>query len=239
MATAPVKSQPLHNFNFPFLKWGNHSTSTDQRSSPELESELEPRNTRVGSRSARDQRFSFPSKQIRKQRKLNLKLEEKFFDLEKETVLLTQSEKSAVDGEKGDNEAGEEELEHEGEDSGKRQWNLRPRKAESVATVAIEKQVEIAAVAAAPKSMRLRGIAENGLGFGEKRDKKEKSKLWISLSREEIEEDIYSMTESRASRRPRKRPKIVQKQLDSIFPGLWLVGTSADSYRIDDSPVKK
>lgn len=58
-----------------------------------------------------------------------------------------------------------------------------------------------------PKSVRLRGFAEEG-------ERKEKRKFWISLSKEEIEEDIFVMTGSRPARRPRKRPKNEQKQLD-------------------------
>ncbi|OMO59609.1 hypothetical protein CCACVL1_24731 [Corchorus capsularis] len=87
---------------------------------------------------------------------------------------------------------------------------------------------------AAPKSMRLRGLAENG-AVGEK---KEKRKFWIALSKDEIEEDIFVMTGSRPARRPKKRPKNVQKLLDGVFPGLWLVGASADAYRVADAPVK-
>ncbi|KAH1266047.1 hypothetical protein GmHk_01G001633 [Glycine max] len=45
--------------------------------------------------------------------------------------------------------------------------------------------------------------------------KKEKRKFWIALSREEIEEDIFS-----------------------VFPGLWLVGITADDYRVADTPAK-
>lgn len=73
-----------------------------------------------------------------------------------------------------------------------------------------------------PKSMRLRGLDYQGGG-----DKR----FWIALSKDEIEEDIYAFTASKPSRRPQKRPKNVQKQLDNMFPGLRLVGFSADTYR--------
>lgn len=86
----------------------------------------------------------------------------------------------------------------------------------------------------APKSLRLRGFAETQCT-----EKKEKRKFWIALSREEIEEDIFVMTGSRPARRPRKRPKNVQKQMDSVFPGLWLVGITADAYRVADTPTKR
>ncbi|CAM8886511.1 unnamed protein product [Rhodiola kirilowii] len=68
---------------------------------------------------------------------------------------------------------------------------------------------------------------------------KEKAKLWISLSKEEIEEDIFILTGSRPARRPKRRPKTVQKQLDMVFPGLTLLGTTADTFKIPDSPPKK
>ncbi|KAJ0937600.1 hypothetical protein HanRHA438_Chr03g0143881 [Helianthus annuus] len=54
--------------------------------------------------------------------------------------------------------------------------------------------------------------------------KKKNRRLWISLSKDEIEEDIYAFTGSRPCRRPKKRSKVEQKQLDNVFPGLYLVG---------------
>lgn len=41
-----------------------------------------------------------------------------------------------------------------------------------------------------------------------------KQKFSISLSREEIEEDIFALTGAKPSRRPKKRSRAVQKQLD-------------------------
>uniref|UniRef100_A0ACD5T7N6 Uncharacterized protein n=1 Tax=Avena sativa TaxID=4498 RepID=A0ACD5T7N6_AVESA len=56
----------------------------------------------------------------------------------------------------------------------------------------------------------------------------------VALSPEEIEEDIYSLTGGRPRRRPRKRPRAVQRQLDSLFPGLWLTEITADDYKVPD-----
>ncbi|XVE57607.1 hypothetical protein DITRI_Ditri04bG0104000 [Diplodiscus trichospermus] len=224
MATAPVKSQPLHNFNFPFLKWGTHgggsssTATTDHLRCPESDSDHDRlRPTRVGSRSTRIHRLSFPPppKPIRQSHREGEKQQEE----EEESLKLQK------------NEAEEEE-----EETVQRPWNLRPRKvvletSAAVVTSMVEKMSETAP----PKSMRLRGLAENG-GVAEK---KEKRKFWIALSRDEIEEDIFVMTGSRPSRRPKKRSKNIQKQLDNVFPGLWLVGTTADAYRVADAPVKK
>ncbi|RZS04883.1 hypothetical protein BHM03_00035428 [Ensete ventricosum] len=55
----------------------------------------------------------------------------------------------------------------------------------------------------------------------------ERPKFSISLTREEIEEDIYAVTGCRARSRPRKRARVVQKQLDvSFFPHLHFTSTS-------------
>ncbi|KAH0449733.1 hypothetical protein IEQ34_020425 [Dendrobium chrysotoxum] len=54
----------------------------------------------------------------------------------------------------------------------------------------------------------------------------------VSLSREEIEEDFYAFKGTKPSRRPKKRAKIVQKQLDALFPGLWLSEVTTDDYKI-------
>ncbi|KAK2981618.1 hypothetical protein RJ640_012900 [Escallonia rubra] len=106
--------------------------------------------------------------------------------------------------------------------------NLRPKKV--VAKVGGSFEIYGAAAAvrkkeSVAKSRRLRGEGE------------EKTKFWISLSREEIEEDVYALTGSKPGRRPRKRPKNVQKLLDNVFPGLYLGGLTADSYRYIDALV--
>ncbi|XP_075477126.1 uncharacterized protein LOC142518268 [Primulina tabacum] len=126
-------------------------------------------------------------------------------------------------------------------------WNLRPRKG-VVKAVPFQKK-EICArnfgnfgdlrnegVGNGVNLQRVRGLMDGGQQAGGGLERKEKTmKLWISLSREEIEEDVYALTGSRPARRPRKWPKNVQKQLDNLYPGLYLVGVAADSYRIHDA----
>ncbi|KAK9667979.1 hypothetical protein RND81_13G025700 [Saponaria officinalis] len=112
-----------------------------------------------------------------------------------------------------------------------KQWNLRPRRrcgggASTAATAAD-----------AAERDRLTGV--NGVGGGGVTERREKKRFWISLSKDEIEEDIFSLTGAKPSRRPKKRPKIVQKHLDNVFPGLWLVGLTPDSYRNFDPPPLK
>ncbi|CAA6673214.1 unnamed protein product [Spirodela intermedia] len=53
-------------------------------------------------------------------------------------------------------------------------------------------------------------------------------KFSVSLTKEEIDEDLYAFTGRRASRRPKKRP--------TLFPGLWLSEVTLDAYLVADPP---
>ncbi|RRT81129.1 hypothetical protein B296_00022566 [Ensete ventricosum] len=57
-------------------------------------------------------------------------------------------------------------------------------------------------------------------------------KFSISLSRSEIEEDFFAIKGTKPPRRPKKRAKIVQRELDSLFPGLSLSEITPDSYEV-------
>ncbi|XP_042506451.1 uncharacterized protein LOC122082753 [Macadamia integrifolia] len=279
MATAPVKSQPLHNFPLPFLKWGknqmnNHrcrklvdssrdSPPPDHRSSPsEVESEgasasicikdseAENRKYQIGSRSSKN-RFSFSScssaaltteKSLKNQtaseadaagmedskKKLLIRIR-----TSSKEESLSKNKAAAVPAEGG-----------EVEESAPMPWNLRPRRAVFRAPVdnggsskngdSLDDLPPMQQPENQPKSLRLRGFAE-----AQNVEKKEKRQFSISLSREEIEEDFFSLTGSKPSRRPRKRPRNVQKQVDNVFPGIWLAGITADSYRVPDATPKR
>ncbi|KAI7753654.1 hypothetical protein M8C21_015796, partial [Ambrosia artemisiifolia] len=62
----------------------------------------------------------------------------------------------------------------------------------------------------------------------------ERPKFSVSLSRREMEEDFMAMAGRRLPRKPKKRPRVVQKQLDTLFPGLWLSEITADLYKVPD-----
>ncbi|CAO2819505.1 unnamed protein product [Amaranthus hypochondriacus] len=219
MATAPVKS-PLHNFPMTFLKWASKKDGRYRRSpfdSPPQSSDSEtPASLNSkGSRSSRNRRNNINNKN-------------------------NSPEKTHDHEQKDDKDSSKKPVEEVdvGEEKG---WNLRPRKGvtsgntNSHGIVMVENGDNNVS-----KSMRLRGGLDiKDVNGGNGSEKREKKKFWIALSREEIEEDVYSMTGSKPSRRPRKRPKIVQKQLDNVFPGLWLVGISPEAYRSLDVPPKR
>ncbi|TVU22069.1 hypothetical protein EJB05_31746, partial [Eragrostis curvula] len=62
----------------------------------------------------------------------------------------------------------------------------------------------------------------------------DRARFSVTLTAEEIEEDVYAFTGARARRRPRRHPRPVQKQLDMLFPGAWLSEITAETYRVPD-----
>ncbi|OEL20742.1 hypothetical protein BAE44_0018246 [Dichanthelium oligosanthes] len=62
----------------------------------------------------------------------------------------------------------------------------------------------------------------------------DRARFSVTLTSEEIEEDIYAVTGARPRRRPKRHPRPVQKQLDMLFPGSWLSEITAETYRVPD-----
>ncbi|KZV19504.1 hypothetical protein F511_06366 [Dorcoceras hygrometricum] len=66
-------------------------------------------------------------------------------------------------------------------------------------------------------------------------EKKDREKFSVALSKRAIEEDFLTMVNHRPPRRPKKRAKFIQKQLDTLFPGLWLTEVTADMYKVAEA----
>ncbi|KAK4800842.1 hypothetical protein SAY86_021329 [Trapa natans] len=254
MATAPVKSQTLHNFSLPtFLKWGGGSSSHHQRfrrsappgespvaeaDSDRNESDPDSRPPRVGSRHNHRSLLDGASSGIPDKphgRLRDLKAQNQTINAKNDKISFKNDEKEK------ENERAEVEAETPEEEVVERPWNLRPRRPrpsrqvrEFIEDVAVTTQSP--AESQQLRSMRLRGVADTPLAIGG--EKKEKRRFWVALSKEEIEEDIFVMTGSRPARRPKKWPKHIQKQLNTVLPGMWLVGASADDFRLSDAQPK-
>ncbi|XP_059658390.1 uncharacterized protein LOC132304669 [Cornus florida] len=84
------------------------------------------------------------------------------------------------------------------------------------------------------RSPELGGVATTATAT-RKGNKEQRKKISVALSWKEIQEDFKEMGE-KLHRRPKKRSKIVQNQLDSLFPGLWLTQITADRYKVPDDP---
>ncbi|XP_066309436.1 uncharacterized protein [Miscanthus floridulus] len=109
-----------------------------------------------------------------------------------------------------------------------RPWNLRDRKCRR----------PTARGAAAAAALDASSPAWGEVGGAEKArrsvPRRERAPFAVALTAEEVEEDVYALTGARPRRRPRKRPRVVQRQLDSLFPGLWLTEITADAYKVPD-----
>ncbi|WVZ69236.1 hypothetical protein U9M48_018052 [Paspalum notatum var. saurae] len=108
-----------------------------------------------------------------------------------------------------------------------RPWNLRDRKCRRPtargAAAALEASPASSWEPASEKARRRSGPGPE-----------ERAPFAVALTAEEVEEDVYALTGARPRRRPRKRPRVVQRQLDTLFPGLWLTEITADAYKVPD-----
>lgn len=65
-------------------------------------------------------------------------------------------------------------------------------------------------------------------------EKLTREKFSVALSKKEIGEDFLAFTGHKPARRPKKRAKIVQRELDTLFPGLSLTEITADMYKVSE-----
>uniref|UniRef100_M4F928 DUF1639 family protein n=1 Tax=Brassica campestris TaxID=3711 RepID=M4F928_BRACM len=66
-----------------------------------------------------------------------------------------------------------------------------------------------------------------------------KLKFSVALLREEIEDDFTAFVGKKPPRRPKKRPRTVQKQMNTLFPGLWLAEeVTAGSYDVPEAAAE-
>uniref|UniRef100_A0A0D9YDE2 Uncharacterized protein n=2 Tax=Oryza TaxID=4527 RepID=A0A0D9YDE2_9ORYZ len=100
-----------------------------------------------------------------------------------------------------------------------RPWNLRTRRS---ATAAPRPEGSDDAADAAPER------APSPLAATKKRV------FSIVLSKEEIGQDFKAIRGTRPPRRPKKRPRTVQRQLDLLYPGLCLADLTPETYKIEE-----
>ncbi|XLS46923.1 hypothetical protein HN51_021281 [Arachis hypogaea] len=134
-------------------------------------------------------------------------------------------------------------------------WNLRPRKVvEKKTAVKGRNGGSLGHDAGRTRSRVRHGSSSRGKNGGLKelkenggRRKEEEegvvlktAMLSLTLTKEEIEEDFLKVTAAKPPKKPNKRPRAVQKQLDAVFPGLWLTSVSVtpDLYQVPDPPLK-
>ncbi|KAF2315714.1 hypothetical protein GH714_040245 [Hevea brasiliensis] len=215
--TPQDRSKPLHNFSLPCLKWGHQRVLrcvkvTDDphlRSSSLIPNGLQPKPTNLDTPKNHK---PIPIQENRISPDLRFNGGAKRL---KVSPLLE---------------------EERGNDDSTKPWNLRTRRAACKAPLRIEEKRNIDSPR---KTLDIDSPRRNDSSLVKRQSTepvKERVKFSVPLSKEEIEQDFMEISRIRPPRRPKKRPRIVQKYLDSIFPGLWLTEVTPDSYEVPEVP---
>ncbi|KAJ0241397.1 hypothetical protein HA466_0218000 [Hirschfeldia incana] len=61
------------------------------------------------------------------------------------------------------------------------------------------------------------------------------TKFNLTLTKKEVEDDFVAMAAHGPSRRPKKRPRNVQRQIDSLYPARYFGRVTADIYDVTDA----
>lgn len=218
---ATEKPHPLHNFSLPVLKWGNQrllrcmkvDPNVLDRRSPPSDAESADRSSPNRSGSCRKPSTPSPPEKSRNPPKPTASDS----GIEEIRAKLLDHLRTAADQMRYKVPEDKEEE----ESSALRPWNLRTRRA------ACKAPADAGRVGASPPPpppppaenstrSRLRGsvAAAAAAAAAAQAAVKEKKKLSVSLLREEVEQDYLAMTGSKPPRRPKKRARIVQRQLD-------------------------
>ncbi|XP_010499118.1 PREDICTED: uncharacterized protein LOC104776709 [Camelina sativa] len=243
-ATRPEqRSKTLHNFPLPNL-WGNqrhlkcmkidsNGNGGDhhrlrRRSPPSRYSDSTP--FRFDHRRSRNAAFKSGGGSEEGIEEFRVKL---MSDLKTVRDKITQSmfNKDVIEEEREDEE---EEISGSGQEKDVsptvKPWNLRKRRA-----AAWKEPVSYKGIAIEEKVVVTPLLKGGGGGVVEAETmKKMRPKFAVKLSKKEIEEDFVGMLGHRPPRRPKKRPRTVQKKLDSLFPGLYLTEVTLDAYKVPE-----
>ncbi|KAI0491623.1 hypothetical protein KFK09_025883 [Dendrobium nobile] len=211
----------LHNFSLPSLSWGNQKLlRCVNLSNGSTSEELELAARRSSSPSSDERRQAVQSR-LR-------------------TPLRIRGQKRKIDGEEAEESA-------PAVATSVIPWNLRTRKAACNAQAEIGLNLNPSSSLSPSPSCFPSPLKQDKLlnpvrvlrsrleGF----EKGERRKFSISLSKVEIEEDFIAMKGTKLPRRPKKRARHLQRQLEALFPGSFLSEVTPDLYKIGEREEKQ
>ncbi|KAF8107984.1 hypothetical protein N665_0116s0179 [Sinapis alba] len=218
--TRAERPKILHNFTLPKLKWGSQRhlkcSRIESLSSGSGDHRLRRRSHPFKHRRRNNQHRRAPFESVENGGGEEEEGIEEFrvkimSDLKTVRDKITQSmfREDALEEEQDD----EEERKTDEKVSPVKPWNLRKRRAACKEPVAIEEKERGGVVEA--EMMR-------------------RPKFSVKLTKKEIEEDFMAAFGRRPPRRPKKRPRIVQKKLDSLHPGFYLSEVTLDAYKVPE-----
>ncbi|KAF8098156.1 hypothetical protein N665_0272s0024 [Sinapis alba] len=110
-------------------------------------------------------------------------------------------------------------------------WNLRKRRAACKEPTEEERVVNPSAPSRNDSTRVVKERAETTA----KEMMVMRAKFSVKLSKKEIEEDFMAVVGHRPPRRPKKRPRTVQKKLDSLHPAFYLTEVTLDAYKVEET----
>ncbi|KAK1412060.1 hypothetical protein QVD17_33016 [Tagetes erecta] len=237
--------KPLHNFDLPCLKWGNQKVLRCMKvDSKDVDRKMMTENgggvrRRDRFRSSDDRKFSSSEKMKTRvgDGEIEATREKLMFDFQTEVGKMKDAilKGSFIDPTPPATAVTEPTAAATTSSSpAERPWNLRTRRAAYKAyspSNGDDRKPNVSPVRNECNKSPIHRHGGDVTGSGEKRDR---PKFSVSLSRRELEEDFTAMTGRRLPRKPKKRPRAIQKQLDTLFPGLWLTEITGDLYRVPD-----
>ncbi|CAD5177779.1 unnamed protein product [Musa acuminata subsp. malaccensis] len=121
-----------------------------------------------------------------------------------------------------------------------RPWNLRTRRPADNAPAenGPYRFPSLASVSPSPFAAEKSCPGKEMVGAGSDASEKGKGgRFTISLSREEIAEDFWKIKGMKPPRRPKKRPRNVQRQIEDIFPSSWMLVVAPERYKVNKKIV--
>ncbi|KAL5202204.1 hypothetical protein ABZP36_013156 [Zizania latifolia] len=108
---------------------------------------------------------------------------------------------------------------------------------------AAEAGLAMATAKAEPKYQQSGGGEHHGAASSSKAaaavQKHELPRIYTTLSRKEKEEDFMAMKGTKLPQRPKKRPKLVEKAVNYICPGMWLSDVTKSKYVVREKKCTK
>ncbi|KAJ4981879.1 hypothetical protein NE237_032716 [Protea cynaroides] len=117
----------------------------------------------------------------------------------------------------------------------------KPKGSGSTAAASADTNHRAETATVAPSEQEAAGTAAGACGGGEKvnLDPFEWSRVFVSLSRKEKEDDFLAMKGTKLPQRPKKRAKNVDKTLQYCFPGMWLSDLTRGRYEVREKKCVK